>query len=141
MKKLPTGVSLIRGMAAGLAIMSCVLAAHASPFASGITNSSGTIKYILNEAATTVSIVLTNNGTGQTATISGGTARGVNSFSLTQSSVTYNNYAIIVTKNGTGTFAPTGPDFQVDLFNGPRGVAVNMNPKTHNFGRIYVVNA
>ncbi|HTA29366.1 MAG TPA: hypothetical protein VK731_02715, partial [Candidatus Cybelea sp.] len=141
MKKLQKTGSFIRGLAAGAAILACVSAAQAHPYASEISNNVGTISFFLNESAGSVSITLTNVGLGQGTTIAGTTSRGAQTFSLTQSSVTYSNFAITVQKNGTGVFASNGPDFNVDIFEGPRAVAVNMNPKTHNFGRIYVVNA
>ncbi len=99
-----------------------------------MTNSAGTIHYVLNEAADDVQVAfddgsLTNDLGSQTV--------GVQSFSLGA----HTNYSIMVSKHGSGTPNQISADGTFNDFYGPRGVGVNRNPKTHNFGWVYVVNA
>ncbi len=123
------------------------LLANAHPYASGITNTSGLITFILNESAGGLGVTLTNNGTGQSATLIGaggtstattvGTNAGVQSFNLTQGAVKYTNFFINVSKTGSG--APT-LIASTPLAN-TRGVGVNRNPMSPYFGHVYVVLA
>src|SRR5665213_62068 len=108
----------------------------AHPYASGITNSSGTVKWILNESATDVKILFDNGGVavdlGSTPVV------GSNSFSLG----THTNFAIKVFKVGSNVVTQISSDSTTNNnFHAPRGVVVNQNPKKWNFGRIYVANA
>ncbi len=127
--------------------------ALAHPYASGITNNSGTIYFILNESNSAVTVTLTNIGSGQGATLVAsapasslpstvGTNKGVQFFSMTQGATTYTNYSITVSKAGSGTINKISVDSNplVNFF-GPRGVSVNLNPQNKNFGRIYVGNS
>ena len=120
-----------------LAVGLCFLTrAEAAPYASGVTNKAGTIQWILNESATDVQVLFDNgsvtNGLGSTPTV------GTNSFSLAG----HTNFSIVVSKNGSGVLSQISSDTNMNngIF-GPRGVAVNKNPKTWNFGRIYIANA
>lgn len=130
----------MRGLASGLAVFACISVAKAHPYASQLTNTSGTISFVLNEAATTVTVTLTNNGTGQGTTISTGTSKGVQTFSLTQGATTYANYAISVYKVGTGQITEISDDTNPLNSFGSKGnaVAVNTNAADSNFGRTYV---
>ena len=117
---------------------------QATPYASGITNAAGTIKFFLNESNVTSIYVLFDNGTvSNNLSALGQTNVGVNSFSLGA----HTNYQIVVKKTGSGVPSqisptPTLGNSSTNLsFFGPRGVAVNSNPKDRYFGRIYVVNA
>ncbi|MGD0260497.1 MAG: hypothetical protein ABSD29_11815 [Verrucomicrobiota bacterium] len=130
----PTLRGLVLALAA-TALSGYVASAH--PYASGITNTSGTISFVLNEAADNVGVSL---DLGAATNNLGPLTNGIWSFPLNG----HNSYAIYVTKTGSGVPSqisptPTASNF-VDFY-GPRGVAVNRNPKRHNFGRIYVVNA
>ena len=128
------GSRIIYLLGAGLAFLLAPIMVHATPYASGITNNSGTIQYILNETATDVKVYFDNN------TVSndfGALTAGLNSFSLG----VHTNFSIVVSKIGAGTPSQISVDTTNNSFFGPRGVAVNTNPKTHNFGRIYVVNS
>jgi len=52
MKNLQKCGSLMRGLAAGLAVLSCLGVAKATPYASCITNTAGTnVSFYLNEGA------------------------------------------------------------------------------------------
>ncbi len=137
----------LRRITAGLAFLSLVSAAKAHPYASGITNTSGTISFILNENAGSLTVTLTNNGTGHSAILVGtggtststtvGTNAGAQSFSLSQNLVTYSNYAISVSKTGSGT-----PSLIASVARSSgRGVAVNRNPKSPYFGHVYSVQS
>lgn len=130
----------MRGLACGLAVFACISVAKAHPYASQLTNTSGTISFMLNEAASTVNVTLTNKGTGQGTTISTGTSKGVQTFSLTQGATTYTNYSISVYKVGNGQITEISDDANTlnSLGGNLDGVAVNTNATDHNFGRIYM---
>src|SRR5437867_473893 len=119
---------------AGLLLLGLVSTAKAHPYASGLTNSAGTIRYILNEGADNVKVAFDN---GSVTNDLGAQSRGVQSFSLGA----HTNYSIIVFKGGSNSVSQISVDAANNSFFGPRGVAVNRNPKTRNFGRIYVCNA
>ena len=121
-----------------LALAATVLSsyvARAVPYASAITNNSGTIQFILNENADNVGLAFDNG----TATNNlGALNKGPNSFSLG----VHTNFSIYVYKAGSGIPSFTSVDTNRWVnFWGPRGLTVNRNPKTYNFGRVYVVNA
>lgn len=122
----------------GLALAAIALASHsacAHPYASGISNNAGTISFILNESADSVQIAFDD----RTSTNNlGGLSAGVQTFALGA----HTNYAIIVSKAGVGAPSQISADTNRFLnFYYPRGVAVNRNPKTANFGRIYVAHS
>ncbi len=112
--------------------------ATAHPYASGLTNRSGTIYFVLNENAGDVSVIY---GANAATNDLGPLSAGVNSFSLGYQGTNYTNYAIVVTKTGSGAVSQISVDSANNSIYGPRGVAVNRNPATHNFGRIYICNA
>ncbi|HVM49458.1 MAG TPA: hypothetical protein VMU04_15625, partial [Candidatus Acidoferrum sp.] len=102
------------------------------------------ISFILNEAADNVGLSFPDNHSTNNL---GPLAPGVHSFTLGPGT---NAYVIYVSKAGSGlpnqiSPTPVGaggtPGGTNCAYFGPRGVAVNQNPKGHNFGRIYVVNA
>jgi PA14 domain/Immunoglobulin domain len=133
MKKLRPCSWLRCGVAVSLAALSCMSIANAHPYASGVTNNSGTVQFILNEDADSLYVVL-NDGTTNTLT----PTKGTHAFSLGANT----NYAIYAFKVGTHAFTQISADANtyVDFFY-PRGVAVNQNPQRPNFGRVYVVNS
>ena len=113
-----------------------VLRTGAHPYASGITNQSGVITWVLNEPATDVQILFDNgtvtNDLGSTPVV------GQNSFNLGS----HANFSIVVYKLGSNTLTQISSDLNLyNNFYGPRGVAVNQNPQTWNFGRIYIASA
>jgi hexosaminidase len=110
--------------------------AGAHPYASGLTNQNGAISWVLNEPATDVKILFDNGKV--TNDLGASPIVGTNTFLLGA----HTNFAIVVYKVGSNTLAQISSDANVNNnFWGPRGVAVNPNPKTWNFGRVYVVNA
>ncbi len=114
------------------------LRAGAHPYASGITNKSGVISWVLNEPATDVKILFDNSSVTNDLG-SGRPVMGTNTFNLTG----HTNFSIVVYKVGSNALNQISSDTTVlnNSFYAPRGVAVNKNPKTWNFGRIYVANA
>ncbi len=122
----------------------------AAPYASCVTNNNGTIQFYLNESGGSVLVTYedgTSNsifdGMSSTAT---NLLSGAYSFSLAG----HSSYAIAVTKYGTGVGGLASnviqmananfinPGNHVLLESGdPRGVAINANPASPYFGRIY----
>jgi hypothetical protein len=138
-RKLPQRPA-VRGLVLALAVsaLSSQLA-QAHPYASGVTNNAGTVSFILNESADSVQVAFDKAGAGYTSTNSlGALAAGMHSFALGA----HTNYAVIVSKGGNGIpfkiSTDTNPLVNFAL---PEGIAVNKNPKTANFGRIYVCNS
>jgi len=124
---------LLPAVCLGLLLALC---ARAHPYASGLTNESGAISWVLNESATDVKILF-DNGT-LTNDLGSAPIVGTNTFSIGS----HTNFSIVVYKVGSNALNQISSDNNVyNNFYGPRGVAVNKNPKIWNFGRIYVVNA
>ncbi len=118
----------------GIASLASVAGAH--PYASGLTNNSGVISWVLNETATDVKVVFDNGAT--TIDYGSGLMVGTNVFTLGS----HTNFSIVVFKVGSNVLNQISSDANIyNDFHGPRGVAINKNPKTWNFGRIYVANA
>src|SRR5713101_8003874 len=88
---------------AALMVLLLASAAQAHPYASGITNSAGTIRYILNESADSVKIAFDN---GNVTNDLGAQTRGVQSFSMGA----HINYSIIVFKTGSGSVSQISVD-------------------------------
>jgi hypothetical protein len=121
--------------------------AQAHPYASGISNNTGTISFILNESANDVQVAFDNPNWPAAGIYTftndlGPRSNGLQSFPLTDSNGTHTNFAIIVTKAGNGIPFQTSVDTNPEVnFNLPHGIAVNQNPQRGNFGRIYVCNS
>ncbi|HEX3800598.1 MAG TPA: hypothetical protein VH413_18035 [Verrucomicrobiae bacterium] len=140
MKKPLFNYALLRGCCSALAVLSFISLAKANPYASGITNlAGGQVSFVLNENATDVSIVYAG---GAATNDLGALTQGIHTFPLTFNSSTYSSYAVNVFSQGNGKFhlLSTNSNPEVVFFDG-RGVAVNCNPSTGNFGRIYVANS
>ena len=117
---------------------------RATPYASGLTNSGGTISFFLNEDADNVKVIF--NGGASTNDL-GAKTRGKYSFSLGANT----SYKIEVSKtsgagyrSGSGTNATKlqiSSDTEHFLnFERPMGLEINKNPASPYFGRIYVGN-
>src|ERR1700722_5816500 len=135
MKKLQKCGSLMRGLAAGLAVLSCVGVAKATPFASCVTNTAGTISFYLNEGGGNVTVTYDDGSTN--ANFNGTTtgtnlAAGIQSFVLTG----HNSYSISVFKIGAG--APSVINSRA--VGTTRGVDANKMPTSPYFGHIYDVS-
>jgi hypothetical protein len=105
--------------------------AKASPYASGVTNDSGTIRFVMNEAGADVTVIFED----ATTFAMGVLPKGATNFALGS----HSSYQIKCTKVGNGTPALISSDtFSNSIWANPRGVAANQNPKIgHLFGRIY----
>ncbi len=138
------------------------LRVNATPYASGVNYNPGTavLTFVLNENATDVSIV-TNSADGITGTYDLGVqTRGAHSVALGFGAT---NYSIVVSnisgpgwRAQSGTIAnPTGGAtvkqnvaLQISdnlnsnvVLSSPRGLAINKNAASPNFGRVYVANS
>lgn len=119
----------------------CILAvwlfansATATPYASGVVNSGGTVSFILNESADNVTVVFDG---GASSLNMGALNAGSHNFPLG----TATSFEIRVTKSSLPAWTQISTDANLVRFFSARGVAVNMNPTTPLFGRIYVANA
>lgn len=124
----PTLRGLVIGLAA-LALSSYL--AKASPYASGVTNDSGTIWFVMNEAGATVTVTYEDASTYPMGVL----PKGATNFPLGL----HTSYKISCVKQGNGTPALISSDsFSNSIWANPRGVSVNQNPKRGDlFGRIY----
>jgi hypothetical protein len=111
-----------------------LVVASSQAYASGVANNSGQIQYRLNAPAGDVQVAFDN---GSAVTNFGSLGAGLQFFSLGS----HTNYSIIVSSQGSGSPVQISVDSTLNDFYGPRGVAVNLNAKGTNFGRVYVANA
>ncbi len=111
-------------------VLLSVLSAKATPYASGVTNISGTIQFILNEIPDSAWVVF-EDGTSNTIA---SPVVGTNTFSLG----TNTSYAIYCVKAGNGTATQISSDTGTyNTWGSPRGVAINVNPTNgYLFGRV-----
>jgi hypothetical protein len=109
-------------------------AATAVPYASGVTNNAGTVSFTLNEAAGNVTVVFDG---GASSNDLGALTNGTHSFSLGGATT----FSIVVKKDVPLSWTQISTDTNLTRFFSGRGVAVNMDPSTPLFGRIYVANA
>lgn len=108
--------------------------ASAVPYASGVTNNAGTVSFILNEDTGNVTVVFDG---GASSMDMGALTKGTHSFSLG----TATSFSIVVKKNVAPAWTQISTDANLMRFFSARGLAVNMNPATPLFGRVYVANA
>jgi hypothetical protein len=142
MKKLtsPPITAYLKSLALGTT--SLVLSAwvvQAVPYASCITNSAGTVTYILNQNAQDVKVIYDGGGPGNTNAL-GAQTRGVHSFSLAG----HTSYSIVVTHTDPLAWVKISDETNYNIlrYYSPRGVVVSTSPKNlSSFGRIYVANA
>ena len=109
-------------------------AALAVPYASGVTNNAGTVSFILNEDAGNVTVEFDG---GASSSDLGALTKGTHTFPLG----TATSFRIIVKKSAPLAWTQISVDTNLVRFFSARGVAVNTNPATPLFGRIYVANA
>jgi hypothetical protein len=118
---------------------------HARPYASSLTNNAGTVSFRLNESADNVKII---SAGGTVTNDLGALAAGLHTFALGVA----DPYQIEVFKvSPPGFTSGIGPNrgavLQISTdadslrFNQPRGVVVNTDPSSPNFGRVYVSNS
>ncbi len=132
--------ALLLKLAVVIALFLCAQIAKATPYASGITNlgtggGNGTIQFVLNEAGADVKVVFEDGTTNAMGVL----PKGATNFAL----AAHTSFSIYVTKLGTGTPTLISSDTnQFSIWNSPRGVDVNKNPRVgHLFGRTYVGNS
>lgn len=114
------------------------LTLQAHPYASCLTNNSGTVSFRLNEAADNVKVI---GNSGALTNDLGALPRGLTVTNLTGSGMGGGVFSVVAQKAGSG--APTLISDNANVnnqFYGPRGVAVNKRPASPYFGRIYVGN-
>ena len=116
-----------------LCLLSSSPLTHAVPYASGITNDSGTVSFVLNESADDVKVLLDD---GTIMNDLGPKTAGKHSFSLGSST----NYQIVVSKDAPIGWKQISNDRNpYNQFMALRGLAVNVNPTNAAlFGRVYV---
>jgi hypothetical protein len=119
--------------------------ALAVPYATCLTNSGGIISFRLNESADSVKIL--SDG-GATTTDLGALPAGLQTITLSVSGT----FEVVVSKASPAGYAtPVAPnrgailqisqDSDSTRFNNPRGIAVNTDPASPYFGRVYVSNS
>lgn len=112
------------------------LALRATPYASGITNNAGTVSFILNESADNVKVIFDGGGAGNTNDL-GALPKGTASFALGA----HTSWQIHVTKSTAQVWTQISSDTNVlAQFYAPRSTAVNRNPASPYFGRVYVLD-
>ena len=106
--------------------------AFAVPYASSVQNTGGnTWDFILNQGANQVTIMRD----GGNAVVINNPAAGHHSFDMTG----FSNFEIQVASSATAGWAQVSDDnLTQSQYYSPRGVAVNTNAASSNFGRIYV---
>jgi hypothetical protein len=112
------------------------------------TGQNVTLGYLLNEDATAgVTVSILNNANTVVRTITGGTTKGVNQVVWdgkddSNASLPVGNYSFRVTTNGTTRtdWGLISTDNALTDFELPRGVAINNNPNSTYYGRVYVSN-
>ena len=118
---------------AGLTALGIPSVSHAVPYASQISESGGIVTFRLNEAADNVKVVFT----GPNSTLDmGAVPRGVTNFNRGGAA----SYEIQVTKSAPPAWSLISSDSDpLNQFFAPLSVAVNRNPGSTNFGRIYIL--
>jgi len=129
---------IVLRMSAVLTVAASATVALAHPYATTLTNDSGTVSFRLNEPADNVKVI----GNGGTLTNDlGAIAKGLTVTNLTATGLTGGVFSVVVNKTGAG--APTLISDNANtnnMFWGPRSLAVNRRPASPYFGRIYVGN-
>lgn len=135
----PAGIAGILCVAAALAMTP---SAHAVPYATSLTNSAGIISFRLNESADSVKILADG---GATVNDLGPLPAGLHTITMN----VVGGFQVSVFKaSPVGFTAPVSPNLGATLqisddgvttrFREPRGIAVNTDPASPYFGRVYV---
>ena len=119
------------------ALLGLASTALATPYASGIADlGGGNYSFILNQDLDAGESIVIDRIGQSAVTIPGPLARGTHPFSATSG---YNSIAVSSTAAAGWTQYSNGADSQMQFYL-PRGIAVNRNPGSPNFGRVYVSN-
>lgn len=124
----------LRGLLLALGGSLLISSALATPYASQVTRSGNTVSFVLNHPAAGIT-VLRDGGNPVTPAIDA-TAAGTKTFDMTG----FSTYSIIVTGNTTKAWTQYVPDGTDRNFWHPDSVAINKNPASTNFGKVYVAN-
>ena len=117
-----------------LVALGAASAVYATPYASGITQSGSTVNFVLNQGADNVKVTFNN---GDVLNL-GALPKGASSFDMTG----YTSYSIRVTSSTAAGWNQISADTDnASKYFMPRGVAVNRNAGSSNFGRVYVSEA
>lgn len=111
-----------------------ISSAWAAPYASQVTRSGNTVSFVLNHPAAGIT-VLRDGGNPVTPAIDA-SAAGTKTFDMTG----FSTYSIIVTGNTARAWTQYVPDGLDRNFWHPDSVAINKNPASTNFGKVYVAN-
>src|SRR5882672_8747545 len=130
-------VSLITG----LGLLALAGTTWATPYACDITNAAGTVSFRLNENADNVKVI------SSAGAVTNDLGPGVKGLTVTNLGIAGGNIKVMVTRSAPAGYTQTTTDlFQdgngvyVNKFEQPRGIAVNRNPATISFGRVYIAN-
>lgn len=129
------------GLALALGLSFVAATATAVPYACDVTNNAGVVSFRLNEAADNVKII--SNGGAATNDL----GPGVKGLTVTNLGVAAGHIKVVVLRSAPAGYTQTSSDgFQdngvyVNKFEQARGLAVDKNPASPSFGRIYVANA
>ncbi len=129
-----TASSLLTPVLTGAFLICCAGSmAMANPYASALTNNSGTVSFTLNEAADKVKVI---SGGGTKTNDLGPLPKGTTVTNLSISGA----FKVEVSKAAPGGWVQISADTNVLVkFNSPRGVTVNTHPASPYFGRVYVI--
>ncbi|HTD87775.1 MAG TPA: Calx-beta domain-containing protein [Candidatus Binatia bacterium] len=108
--------------------------ANATPYASAVQNNAGVVSFTLNESADNVTVVFDGGASTQDLGVQ---SKGTHSFNMG----TATSFEIVVKKTAADWELISNDTNRFMLFNSGRGVAVNMQPSSTYFGRIYVANS
>jgi hypothetical protein len=160
--KCPCGNSIIGGLALALALATSTPSAHANVYATNIklngslldvsvaAGASVSISYVLNDTASSGVTVKILSGATVVRTITGaGSSRGLNTVSWdgkddSNANLPAGNYSVSVTAGATGYSDWTQISNDGDPGNyvyEPKGIAVNQNPGSAYYGRVFVGNS
>ncbi len=108
--------------------------AQGVPYASGIVSNNNTVSFVLNQPAAGVTVLRD----GANPVTIDATAQGIKTFDMTG----HTTYSIIVTGNTAKAWTQFIPDGGASARNFwfPNSVAINKNPASTNFGKVYVNN-
>ncbi len=121
---------------AAAAVVSVAGPAMAVPYASSVTSDGGTgFNFILNEPADLVTV--TRDGANPVTFPAA--AAGTHNFDMN----TFSTYEITVTHSAAAGWAESSTSLNNPFldFQRPQSIAINKNPASSNFGRVYIANA
>lgn len=126
--------NLVQRLLVGALTVGWAAAASAVPYATLLSNSGGNVSFLLNEPANSVKIL---SDTGSVLADLGALPKGPFTTNLTISGT----FKVEVKNTTTNGWVQTSSDTNINnRFWLPTGIAVNTNPQSTNFGRIYVAN-